>query len=247
MMCTCIKALLAAVGGVAVAAGIICFLPAVKGPIYETQQSISEKLNDKYIVANYKKKIQDITESKAKIAKNIRQLEIRKRQLAYEGQKLVTKENQIKQSMHYYATNNNIPAFNALKKSLEYTTKSVQHINQSITTIDENIKVMAKTVDNINLKLTEYSTTLEAIKSQKEIVQSIEAANNIIEEINGLKVISDGDVDVGGAMSRLEESYRNEVIRSQVINSEIEANTQGETPVIQTQEEALAYLNGISQ
>lgn len=219
---------------------IAAFVPGIKGPINEIRQDANEYLNDKYIVANCKQKVIEMEKGRQKIMRAIHSLKVQRKNMEYRIKTYKYNKVQLEQVMT--KSINNINSFNNAKCLYANVIENLNLCEQSVEDINNNIIKLESMNEKVKNEMYKLNNKVVHLKNKKEIVDALIVTNNIIEDVNGLKITGE-DIDVGGSINRLDERFNEEQVRSEVLNET--TNTTSTQVDVVSSEEAIAYLESL--
>jgi len=219
-----------AVGAVALA---VAAVPALKGPYNRLRNTANEKLNDEFLVDNYKAEYVGLYEKKAEVAKNLEKFRAEKR---FNDKKLEqsAKTAAAAKARLVAAGTSDLAAFNRLRD--EYETRLAEQKN--LTTLSgvysNAIARLEASYALIETNMRKAKANVDTLASKKLVVDSIKGVNKTIENLNGV-----GDSDLGLSLERLDDAELRESIKLEVLAEESAPRT------AVSEAEAKAYLEGL--
>ena len=219
-----------AAGAVAIAVAIV---PALKGPYNRLKNTANEKLNDEFLVDNYKAEYVNLYQKKAEVKKNLEKFSLEKR----------FNEKKIEQTAKLVAASKaklvktgtaDLAAFNRVKD--EYETNLAEYKNLvTLSGVYSNaIAKLETSYALIETNMRKAKANVDTLASKKLVVDSIKGVNKTIENLNGV-----GDSDLGLSLERLDDAALHESLKLEVIAED------GAQKSAMSEAEAKAYLDSL--
>lgn len=219
--------------GVAIVATAVAVVPALKGPYNRLVNEANEKLNDEFVVDNYKAEYVKLNNKKIELSKNIEKFTVEKRIIEKKIQNSYVKVNAAKELLRTTGTTD-LVAFNHAKDA--YESFKLEH---------DNLVAMQNVYSNGIVKLTmslalvednmrKAKANVDMLSSKKVLVDSIKSVNDTISDISGT-----GDAGIAVAVEKLDDAVLREGIKLEAMSETTS------TKATMTEADAKAYLDSL--
>lgn len=219
--------------GSAIAAVAFGIVPALKGPYNRFKNEANEKLNDEYVVDNYKAEYVKLNEKKVSVIKSREKFAVER---AVVQKKLIAAEDKLRMAKSKLVSvgTSDLKAFNAAKNAYESFKLECENLlalenvySNAVVKLDMSLAVIE---DNMR----KAKTNVDVLSSKKILVDSIKSVNETISNIQGT-----GDSGTSIAVEKLDETALRESIKLEALADVNAAGT------AMSEAEAKAYLETV--
>lgn len=220
--------------GVAVVGVAVAVVPALKGPYYRLKTTVTEKLNDEFVVDNYKAEYVNLHGKKIEIEKNIQNF---KCEMAVISNKRVFAEAQADSAkkMLLSTGTSDLAKFNKLKNEYEIIKTNIQNFNTTMAAYSNAVAKLEKSLVVVENNMQKAKLNVDTLSSKKALVDTIKGVNKTIENLNGIGENTDLNISI----EKLDDNAIRESIK-------LEALAEKTLPASTTTEaEAKAYLESL--
>ena len=219
------------VGAIAIAVSAI---PALKGPYNRFTTVVSEKLNDEFVVDNYKVEYVKLHEKRTQIVQNLDKFAVEKRVVEKKLEYAKSKESLTKSALLKIGTSD-LDAFNRAKNAYEIAKTEIHNLNAMSIAYSNAIVKLERSLAVVDSNMQKAKLNVDTLSSKKTLVDTVKSVNKTIENLNGIGENAELNVSI--------EKLDDDALRE---NIKLEALAEKTLPASATTEaEAKAYLNSL--
>ena len=193
--------------GVAILAGAVTIVPALKGPYNRFKNTANEKLDSEFVVDNYKAEYVNLYDKKQEVSKSLQKFQIEKKVTEKKLSYAIDKMNAAKQSLKETGTAD-MRKFSRAKDAYEALKIEVENYKAMSNAYSKAIAKLEDTFRLIETNMSKAKANVTALESKKMLVDSIGAVNKTVESLNGL----DGG-PLGMSIEKLDDAVVRESIK----------------------------------
>jgi hypothetical protein len=227
------KPMLIVVGciGVLATAYIIC--PALMGPVNRVKNTATEKLNEEYLVDNYKAEYVKLAEKRHDIKNMITDFTAKK---VYNENKLkeATRAEKLAKEALVQTGTSDLHKFRRSKDVYESAKLNASNLRTLVKSYSDGLVKLQRTLEIVESNMSKAKMNVETLASKKTLVDTVKDINKTLENIKGT-----GDPAIGVVQEKLEEERIKQDIKLQVLNEDAGISS------TMTKAEAEAYLKTI--
>ena len=201
--------------GVGVVAAAVAIVPALKGPYNRAKTQLNDKLNDEFVVDNYKAQYVDLYNKKAEVNQNLQkfrlEMKVAEKKLTY----ALDKKEAAKKTLIATGTSN-MQAFNRAKDAYETAKIEVENFVMMGNSYSNAIVKLENTLYLIDTNMSKAKANVTALESKKILVDSIKAVNKTVESLNGV-----GDTELGVSVEKLDDDMLRESIKLEALRDTV--------------------------
>lgn len=217
--------------GVAVIAGAVMVVPALKGPYNRIRNTANETLESEFVVDNYKAEYVRLYDKKQEVIKNLQKFQIEtkvtEKKLAYANGKMESAKNALK------ATGTaDMQKFSRAKDAYEAAKTEVANFETMLGAYSKASAKLEDTLRLIETNMSKAKANVATLESKKTLVDSIGAVNKTVESLNGID---------GGSLGLNVEKLDDDFIRESI---KLDALQNGNSPTMD-KAAADAYLQNL--
>lgn len=197
----------------AIIGAVVALVPAIKGPFNRIRNEANEKLNDEYVVDNYKVEYVKLNDKKVEIKHNIDKFNVEQKVVAKKLENNKAKLEAAKKKLKEIGTSD-LAAFNRAKDI--YESLKLEH---------ENLVVIGNVYSNTIVKLEtslalveenmrKAKSNVDVLSTKKALVESVKGANDIVANLQGIGE----DASLGIALEKLDETALRESIKLEALS-----------------------------
>ena len=219
--------------GIGIVAVVVAAFPALKGPYNRLKTTMSEKLNDEFVVDNYKVEYVKLHDKSIEIKKNLDKFVLESKVNAKKLENAHAKINVAKSKLLAVDVSN-LTEFNHLKDAYESMKIEVSNLEAMSGVYSNAIAKLKTSLNLIEANMRKAKMNVDTLASKKTLVDSIQAVNSAIENLNGV-----GDANLSISVEKLDDAALRESIK-------LEALSETSLPKSTTSEaEAKAYIDAL--
>lgn len=216
------------VGAVALAVAVF---PALKGPYYRVKNMVNDKLDNEFVVDNYKAEYVNLHEKRIEVNENLKKFNVEKKVTEKKLEYAIQKADVAKQNVISTGTSD-MRAFNRAKDEYESLKVEVANYETMLQAYNNAIDKLENTLYLIDTNMSKAKANVTTLESKKTLVDSIKAVNKTVESINGV-----GSTKLGISVEKLDDDVVRESIK-------LEALRETCTPTVD-KKSAEEYLNSL--
>lgn len=227
------KTALIVVGCIGVLATACTVFPALKGPVNRIKNTATEKLNEEYLVDNYKAEYVKLAEKKHNIKKMITDFTAKK---VYNENKLkeAAKAEKLAKEALVQTGTSDLRKFKTSKDVYESAKLNTSNLRTLVKSYSDGLVKLQRTLEIVESNMSKAKMNVETLASKKTLVDTVKDINKTLENIKGT-----GDPTIGVVQEKLEEERIKQDIKLQVLEEDTGTSTS------MTKAEAEAYLKSI--
>lgn len=196
------------VGAVALAVAIF---PALKGPYYRAKNYVNEKLDNEFVVDNYKAEYVNLHEKRLDVVENIKKFNVEKKVTEKKLEYAVQKTDVAKKNVISVGTSD-MRAFNRAKDEYESLKVEVSNYETMLQAYNNALDKLENTLYLIDTNMSKAKANVTTLESKKTLVDSIKAVNKTVESINGV-----GSTKLGISVEKLDDDVVRESIKLEAL------------------------------
>ena len=217
----------------AVVAAAVITIPALKGPYNRFKNTANEKLNDEFVVDNYKAEYVNLHEKKIEIKKNLEKFNLEKRVLEKKIQNATIRVEAAKGLLRCAGTSD-LDKFNRAKDAYETFNTELHNLEIMANVYSNAIMKLELSLSVVETNMRKTKINVDTLSSKKVLVDTVKGVNETIENLNGI-----GDVDLSTSIEKLDDAALRESIKLEAL---AETTTSSST---MTEADAKAYLDSL--
>ena len=217
----------------AVVAAAVITIPALKGPYNRFKNTANEKLNDEFVVDNYKAEYVNLHEKKIEIKKNLEKFNLEKRVLEKKIQNATIRVEAAKGILRCTGTSD-LKKFNSAKDAYETFNTELHNLEIMANVYSNAIVKLQMSLSVVETNMRKTKINVDTLSSKKVLVDTVKGVNETIENLNGI-----GDVDLSTSIEKLDDAALRESIKLEAL---AETTTSSST---MTEADAKAYLDSL--
>lgn len=200
--------------GIALAAiALILFLfPSVTGFFRHVRTTANEKLNDEFVIDNYKQLYIDLHDKQAKCQESLRKFEVEREVLVRKREYAEKQAEAVKRKLIETGTSDPV-AFMKTKKEYDLLLSQIDNFNNMAQAYSNAVAKLSQTLDLIKSNMAKSRMNIASLESKKECVDTLKSVNSIVEDINGM-----GDSDLATSIERLKDDELRESIKLETLS-----------------------------
>ena len=217
----------------AVVAVAVAVVPALRGPYNRFKNEANEKLNDEYVVDNYKAEYVKLNEKKVSVTKSREKFAVER---AVVQKKLVAAENKLRAAKNKLVAvgTSDLKAFNTAKSAYESFKLERDNLIALESVYSNAVVKLDTSLALIEDNMRKAKTNVDMLSSKKILVDSIKSVNETISNLQGT-----GDSGMSIAVEKLDETALRESIKLEALADVNAAGT------AMSEAEAKAYLETV--
>lgn len=219
--------------GAGLVAAAVFAVPALKGPWNWAKTELSDKLNDKFVVENYKVEYVKLYDKKNEVKKNLDKFIVERKVNAKKFDNAYAKVNCIKGKL-IESNASNLAEFNRMKNEYETCKAKLENLQKLDVVYSNAIAKLETSYALIESNMQKAKMNVDILSSKKTLVDSVRSVNNVIENINGI-----GDENLSISVEKLDDDALRESIKLEVF-----ADTAMPKSTM-TEAEAKAYIDSL--
>ena len=218
--------------GAAIVAAAVAVFPALRGPYNRAKNAANEKLNDEFVVDNYKAEYVNLHDKRVQVVEAISKFKVEQ---AVASKKLdyVNKEVEAAKKILVATSTSDFKAFQRAKDAYEVACSRKDNFNVMMNTYSNALAKLNASLELIDMNMMKAKTNVDTLQAKKTMLDAIKNANKTVENMNGI-----GDSSLGISLEKLDDDTLRESIK-------LEALSENATPNIASEAEAKAYLESI--
>lgn len=230
-MNTTTKVIIAVVTGVVLGTLAFTFVPGIKGPFNRAVVTANEKLDDEYVVDNYKAEAISLVEKRRGVVANLKKFTAEQKVAEKKLDYAKAKEGAAKENLLNTGTED-LAKFNRAKEAYELSKTEVQNLTVLVNVYTSAIDKLNDTLGIIDGNIGRCRVNVATLQSKKAMADSLKSVNSTIENLSGIGE----DHNLGTSLERLDDTILTESIKIEAMG----ANTS-----VGSKEAANAYIESI--
>lgn len=220
------------IGAIAVAVAVT-IVPALKGPYNRVKNTANEKLNEEFLVDNYKAEYIKLHEKRAQVLDNLNRFQVEKKVAEKKAVHAATQVGIAKKRLLNVGTSD-LREFNRAKDAYEAANVELNNLNAMSSVYSNAITKLTTSLQLIETNMRKAKMNVDMLSSKKDFVDSVKGVNKTIESLKGV-----GEDELSIPIEKLDEDALRETIK-------LEALAEASMPAATTTEaEAKAYLDSL--
>ena len=217
----------------AIVAAAVITVPALKGPYNRFKNTANEKLNDEFVVDNYKAEYVNLHEKKIEIKKNLDKFNLEKRVLEKKMLNAANRLEAAKGILRCTGTSD-LEKFNRAKDLYEAFKTEFHNLKVMENVYSNAIVKLEMSLSVVETNMRKTKINVDTLASKKALVDTVKGVNETIENLNGI-----GDADLSISIEKLDDAALRESIK-------LEALAETTAPkATMTEADAKAYLEAL--
>lgn len=222
---------------VLVVAAAFIAVPALRGPWNRFRITANEKLDEEFVVDNYKAEYLKLHDRKAEVKSKLQHFTVEK-SVATKKLALAHEKEQIAKAKLIETGTSDLEAFNRAREAYETAKTEVHNLSSLLVVYANAIDKLTQSLKLIDANLARAKSRVDTLASKKTMVDTIKSVNSSVEAVNG---VGEDDLALHMSLESLDDSFLRESIRLEAL-----AETSGSAaPATTTQADAEAYLESI--
>ena len=221
------------VASIAVAVAAIVLVPALKGPFNRIRNTANEKLNDEFVVDNYKAEYVNLHEKKVELKKSLDKFNIEKK---ITNKKISVVSQQVfvaKQKLMSTGTSD-LVAFNRAKDAYESFKIELDNLTTMVGVYSNAIAKLETSLALVESNMRKAKMNVDTLSSKKALVDTVKGVNSTLENLNGV-----GDAGLSMSIEKLDDDALRESIKLEALAES------DQTKSTMTEADAKAYLDSL--
>lgn len=219
--------------GVAAVAVAVAVVPALKGPYNRAKLVINEKLNDEFVVDNYKAEYVNLSEKRGQVLESIQKFEVEMKVAERKLENANANLNTAKQKLIEGGTSN-LAEFNKMKDCYERFKVEVANLELMVNTYSNGQAKLKKTLMIIDSNMAKTKLNVDTLTAKKNLVDAIKGVNSTLANIKGV-----GDTTLAVSVEKLDDDMLRENIKLETLEKT------DVVPATTTKEAAQAYIDSV--
>lgn len=198
--------------GAAILAAIVVIVPAVKGPYNRICNGVNERLNEEFVVDNYKAEYVKLHEKKVDITKSISKFVLETKVAEKKLEYALSKLDAAKAKLREVGTED-MAAFGKAKEQYEVLSTEASNYKTMIGVYSNALSKLEKSLAVVDTNMAKAKTNVATLESKKILVDSIKQVNKTVENLNGI-----GDSELGVNVEKLDDDVLRESIKLEALH-----------------------------
>lgn len=220
--------------GAAVAVAALSVIPALKGPCNRIKNEANDKLNDEYVVDNYKAEYVKLHAKRCEVKRDLDKFSVERRVAEKKLAQANANAGTAKSKLMLVGTSNLIE-FNRAKDTYESFKVEVENLAAMCNVYSNAVAKLESSLALIDANMHKAKVNVDTLASKKVLVESIKSVNDTIANLQG--VGEDSGMQI--AIEKLDDAALRESIKLESLS-----DSYG-TSAIRSEADAAAYLSTV--
>lgn len=210
---------------------VAAFVPGVKGPVNRAVITANEKLNDEYVVDNYKAEAIALVEKRRDVVANLKKFATEQKVVEKKLEYAKAKEKAAKDNLIATGTDD-LTKFNRAKEAYELCRTESSNLNVLVGVYASAVSKLEDTLAVIDSNIGRCRVNVATLQSKKAMADSLKSVNTTIENLAGIGE----DHGLGTSLERLDDTILTESIKIEAMSTDT---------TVGSKEDANAYIEAI--
>lgn len=221
------------IASIAAAAAAIALVPALKGPFNRIRNTANEKLNDEFVVDNYKAEYVNLHEKKVELKKSLDKFNIEKK-IANKKISAVSQQVFVAKQKLMSTGTSDLVAFNRAKDAYESFKIELDNLTTMVGVYSNAIAKLETSLALVESNMRKAKMNVDTLSSKKALVDTVKGVNSTLENLNGV-----GDAGLSMSIEKLDDDALRESIKLEALAES------DQTKSTMTEADAKAYLDSL--